>query len=203
MGNYNDCTEITTYCGAGLCGCLIGSSIATYLISGVVFLVKDYNIWTDCDESNLWPFVLVSLIFTINKLNLLNYIQMCENIDNKNNNNTIGLLISIVLVEIGLCIWGGFELFDKCEGCELEHTNLWYHGVVTFSIQLFITIIWVLILSVLFEDKLKNNKIQKISRNALYNTTNNGANFLNVDNVATNTDNIMNKISRESEVSSV
>tara|TARA_B110001469_G_scaffold114001_1_gene117674 strand:- start:160 stop:693 length:534 start_codon:yes stop_codon:yes gene_type:complete len=164
--NYNDCIEITTYCGSGLCAIIVCSSVIAYVISGIVFLVKDYNIWKECDGSNLWPFVLVSLIFTVNKLNLINYIKMVEDINTPNNNNTIGLLISITLTEICICIWGGIEIFDKSSNCEIQYSNIWYHGIITFSIQIFTIVLWCLILYILFVDKSKNERIKR--RNASY-----------------------------------
>ena len=55
--------------------------------------------------------------------------------DEKETGTRICTLICLGLIEVGLGIWGGIELFDKsCSN--LENTKLWTFGLVTFILQM-------------------------------------------------------------------
>ena len=139
MLNSKEEEDFWCYCVSGILGGILGICFLAYLVVGIVFLVQDYNIWDNCHGSNLWPYVLVSLLCTINKGNYKDI-----------NDNGIPIVVCCFCIELGLSIWGGIELFDLCSNCnELENSNLWIYGVVTFSIQL-LTIILIIFIPLIY-----------------------------------------------------
>jgi hypothetical protein len=135
--------------------CSILIAILCYFIFGIVFLIKDYNIWKNCNGSGLWPYVLLSLVLIINKLNFTNI----KNI--KDNDTSLYILLGI-FIELSLILWGSIEIFGKSTNCEdLYYSNLWTYSVVVFSIQIIFTII-MLLLSIIYIHCI-NKKISSIN----------------------------------------
>ena len=122
-------------CCFGCCGCLgilglIGACIA-FEVFGIIFLVEDFTIAWDCSDSYLWVYVLISL------LQIANRSKTAKTISKEGISDSIGILFCAGILELGMCIWGGVELFNKsCN--DLSHSNLWIYGAFVFSLQLFI-----------------------------------------------------------------
>jgi len=116
------CSVLTLICG-----------IFIYYIYGIMFLVTYYQTCKDCNKSNLWEYILSSLVLGFLRTNI-------KNIDNNNNNNNntninpLCIVICLGLLDVGLGSWGGIELWIK--SCDyLVNTNIWTFGVITFGIQ--------------------------------------------------------------------
>ena len=123
---------------AQLCCCtvlLIGllASVLSYIIFGIIFLIQDYGLANDCEGSNLWEYVLVSLILTIPTASV-------------KSDNTLVLIIMCVCIGItnlSMSVWGGIELWDySCD--DLKYSNLWSVGVASFILQLIISCICII-----------------------------------------------------------
>jgi len=131
--------------------CLFGSlfiilisAVISYIVFGILFLVQDYSIWRDCEGSNLWPYVLVSINLCLLRTNYK---------ENKEINSI--RLVFLLLIELGLGIWGCIELSDKCESClTLKNSNLWRFGLATCILQFSIFIVIVIMFIVL---RINNN----------------------------------------------
>ena len=135
--NKQSCLPI---CLGGSVGLVIATACICYIVFGILFLVQDYNIWNDCGGSALWPYVLVSIILSLNRGNM-------KDLDNT---EKIAVMICAILIEFCMSIWGGIELFDKSDGCsELTNSNLWKFGLVTFIFQILVVSIVLLIVLIL------------------------------------------------------
>lgn len=122
----SDCRDMTfaiiliTFALALLCGCVC------YYVFGIMYLVEDYDEAKDCKKSNLWAYVLVNLILSFKNT------QFKSNDDQKD--NFLITLMCIGIIDAGMSIWGGIELFEySCS--DLENTNLFTFGLVTFILQ--------------------------------------------------------------------
>lgn len=109
----------------------VAASIA-FLVFGIMFLVNDFDLAHSCPNSQLWTYVLTSMI--------MSYIGNC--VDTKKNEDT-GRTIrhmlcnaaSIGLIELTLSIWGGMEIYNNtCNS--LAQTNLWIYAQVIFCLQM-------------------------------------------------------------------
>ena len=112
-----------------ICKFLCFFGIVIYLITSVIYLFDEYEGWLNCkEESNLWVYVLVSLILIGNKRTLI-----------WRKDELLYIIIYCSLIEIGLATWGGFELFNKAASCPgLTGSGLYNVGIVSFLLQLFI-----------------------------------------------------------------
>ena len=139
--------------------CLLGSfiliaigAVMCYILFGIIFLVQDYSIWNDCEDSNLWPYVLVSIITCL----LRNNFKDTKDIESLN-------LVCLLLIELGLGIWGSIELSAKCESCPtLRSSNLWKFGLATCILQFSIIFIAIIIICIL--SKINNKSIDISSK---------------------------------------
>ena len=105
--------------------CVLG--IVVYFITSVIYLFDEYDEWFNCKEkSNLWVYVLVSLILIGNKRTLI-----------WEKDAALHIIIYCGLIELGLATWGGFELFNKAAACSgLKDSGLYSVGMVSFLLQL-------------------------------------------------------------------
>jgi hypothetical protein len=132
---------------------VIGGAIS-YLVFGIMYLVQDYDLANDCKGSNLWAYVLTAIILSLSRGN-------AKNMYDDDGNLSICTIIFMGLIELGLSIWGGIELFDKsCD--DLHDSNIWRFGLATFVLQLFVAslilvIIPVITFLVIYFDKPTNN----------------------------------------------
>ena len=95
----------------------------------MIYLYDEYDEWFNCmDKSNLWIYVLVSLILIGNKRTLI-----------WGKDEALHIIIYCGLIELGLATWGGFELFNKADACSgLTDIGLYSVGMVSFLLQLLI-----------------------------------------------------------------
>lgn len=111
-----------------------------YIIFGIIYLVKDYEIAEKCNQSNLWLYILISLLFSFFNLNIKS---------NNENNNNIALIITIIIgfmTNLSFCIWGGLELFQYSHSCtDLLNSHLWTIGFISFIMQLIVCFIFICI----------------------------------------------------------
>ena len=139
--------EDSSLCGVFLicCGCisalaLVAGAIA-YIVFGIMFLVQDYDVAHDCGGSSLWAYVLTALILAWSR-------GSAKNAQDDNNQVNFCVLICLGLIEGGLAIWGGIELFgNSCD--DLSESNLWTFGLVTFILQTFVASICLVIIPLL------------------------------------------------------
>ena len=132
-------------CGAcSICILTLGliAGCVSYLVFGIMFLVQDYDVADSCEDSSLWAYVLTAIILCWGRVGVKN------NSTNNEESGACGILCTLLclgLIETGLAIWGGTELWQKsCD--DLSDTHLWKFGLATFCIQtcvagLFIVII--------------------------------------------------------------
>lgn len=120
----------------GVIGCVIA-----YIVFGIMYLVQDYDIAHDCDESALWAYVLTALILSLLRSG------------GKNAQDNDGLnfcvLVCLGLIELGLAIWGGVELWVKsCDS--LINTNIWKFALATFILQSFVATLLLIVIPLVF-----------------------------------------------------
>ena len=97
-----------------------------YYVFGIMYLVQDYDEAKDCKKSNLWAYILVTLILSMKNT------QFRSNDDDKS--SFLVILVCMGIIDAGMSIWGGIELFEySCS--DLENTNLFTFGLVTFILQ--------------------------------------------------------------------
>ena len=143
--------ECCIIASTGLCVSSLVVSFICYIVFAILYLVKDYNVWNDCESNSyLWPYVLVAIILSLNK----------SNVKNSGDEDQLATIIAGFILEFGLMCWGGVELFNKLDNCQdLRDSNLWKVGLVTFILQLFCCIILLCIpLIVYFNNKSSVNK---------------------------------------------
>ena len=125
------------------CGCLgvmaLIGGIISWFVFGILFLVKDYDVWHECkNESELWVYVLILLILSVTK----------KNYKDISDSEKVGAIVCSLAIEIALAIWGSIEIYDKsmvtccpnlpsnstivCQ--ELTSTDLWTFAAVSNGI---------------------------------------------------------------------
>lgn len=108
--------------------------IVAYVASGISILIEEYNYGENCEGSSLQNYVLVSLLLILPRF-------ICIQKYDRKDIYIILSLVLIILIELNMIIWGGFELFDKAQNCPgLDKTNLWNHGLASFIIQFIVLI---------------------------------------------------------------
>ena len=126
---------------------ILGSTIISYFISGLVFSIQDYDMALNCEDSNLGEFSIVSLLFfwisICFKLYDYNYVQ------NNNKIKDYPLIIYIIffIVNLILFIWGYIDIFILSKDCEIYNKNLWIFNLVSSSINLAIVLRYIFYLS--------------------------------------------------------
>jgi hypothetical protein len=118
---------------------VIAGAIA-YTVFGIMYLVQDYDISHSCDGSALWAYVLTAIILAFSRSGAKN-----ASSDSEDAGTTICTLVCLGLLEAGLAIWGGTELWIKsCD--DLAESNLWKFGLATFILQTFCASIFLVII---------------------------------------------------------
>lgn len=143
--------------------CLVLVGYITYISFSILFLVNDKSLAEDCSGSNLWAYNLVSLILPI--ISRLCTAKNSTDKDETKGSTSTCLLICSILIEIGLAIWGGIELYDKSNDCnKLKDSNLWNLGLTNFILQILSSsLIIIFIIVLLINTCCKNrNKILQI-----------------------------------------
>lgn len=109
------------------------SGLLAYIVNGIIFLIQDYRISNECKGSNLWEYILVSMILTTTNFSI------------KTDNFTLFAILVIIIgiINLCMCIWGGIELWNySCD--DLTETNLWRVGLASFILQLTVSLICIL-----------------------------------------------------------
>lgn len=123
---------------------LITGSIA-YLIFGIIFLVNDFDISNDCKGSNLWAYVLTSIILSSTNTSLISKNKRDQSDSDLSYMKIIVAVICNIIINSALAIWGGIEIWNKsCH--DLQDSNLWDFALSTFILQLFASAIFLTIL---------------------------------------------------------
>ena len=142
MGSFNGCLEFSCECIQ--CSCYFIAIIAllaaviAYEVFGIIYLIEDYGISNECKGSNLWEYVLVSMILA------------CTNVTAKTNDEKIDLsacvLAMVGVINLCLSTWGGIELWDYSYSCdELFNSHLWKVGLASFILEVTTTVICVIV----------------------------------------------------------
>ena len=155
----NNGCHLCCICGYIFAILILLAGALSYYIFGIIFLIQDYNVSNECKDSCLWEYVLVSLILSTT---YINYKNDEENGIDKN----IILLFIIGIFNLTISIWGGLELFYRsCD--DLNHSNLWIFGVVSFGLQLLSALISIIIfpMFVCYLIIRENNKSDYINNN--------------------------------------
>jgi hypothetical protein len=123
---------------------LITGSIA-YLIFGIIFLVNDFDISNDCKGSNLWAYVLTSIILSSTNTSLISKNKRDQSDSDLSYMKIIVAVICNIIINSALAIWGSIEIWNKsCH--DLQDSNLWDFALSTFILQLFASAIFLTIL---------------------------------------------------------
>lgn len=123
---------------------LITGSIA-YLVFGIIFLVNDFDISNDCKGSNLWAYVLTSIILSSTNTSLISKNERDKSDSDLSYMKIIVAVICNLIINSALAIWGGIEIWNKsCH--DLQDSNLWDFALSTFILQLFASVIFLTIL---------------------------------------------------------
>ena len=135
MGSFSECLQCTCYFIGVIA--LLGATVS-YIVFGIIYLIQDYEISNECKGSNLWEYVLVSMILA------------CTNVSVKTNDEKFDLsacvLAMIGVINLCLSTWGGIELWDYSYSCdELFNSNLWKVGLASFILQVTTTVICVIV----------------------------------------------------------
>lgn len=150
----NDCQKD---CEDSLGLCLVGLvtfSFASYIIYGIVVSLEYEDLVKECkDESDLGPYIIISLIIVFTK-----FLSICAFTEKE-----IALYLGpfLIIIEIGFITWGLVEIFYRAKKCKgLMYSDLWIYAVICNVIQMIyliiITTAFVLIL------KPKRNRINNI-----------------------------------------
>ena len=135
---------------------IIGGAIA-YIVFGIMYLVQDYDIANSCEGSSLWAYVLTAIILSISRSGAKN-----SNDEDLGIGGKICLLVCLGLIECGLAIWGGMELWvNSCD--DLRDSNLWKFGLATFILQVICASAFLVIMPLTFTCLIcvENNKKQQ------------------------------------------
>ena len=134
MSSYKECIICSFYLISGLA--LLAGTIS-YAVFAIIYLIEDYGISNDCKGSNLWEYVLVSIILGTGNLSIKGDVSM---------NSAIIIFVIIGIINLCLATWGSIELWKYSYSCDdLFHSNLWYIGLVSFILQVFATVICVIL----------------------------------------------------------
>ena len=139
----NHFLEAFCICTVGALGFLLIAGSIAYLVFGIMYLVQDYDIATSCNKSNLWAYVLTAII--------LAFTRSAAKRDDGNDEQglVICTLICLGIMETGLAIWGGIELWvNSCDN--LKDSNLWTFALVTFYLQAVCASIFMVIIPLTF-----------------------------------------------------
>lgn len=114
--------------------------IISYYFLGVLFLITNYNIFSTCNNSNLWTYVLISLVTSF-----LNTIITLKNYYNEDYNYIYIILITIN--NIILTIWGSCEIWKNL--CyDLLNNDLTNFAILSFIIQTIFSFLLLMFLSI-------------------------------------------------------
>tara|TARA_A100000164_G_C21741301_1_gene692439 strand:- start:76 stop:624 length:549 start_codon:yes stop_codon:yes gene_type:complete len=156
-------------CCGGCCMLIFTLAFAAAVISfyvfGILFLVQDNELCKQCNGSELWAYVLVTLI-----LNACSGNSAREK--DKSPRELLVFLISTFIINGSMGVWGGIELWvNSCDS--LIESNIWIFGTWAFGIQMTSCFLCLCIIPGLCckasDERNEHKKNQKIIRNAVEN----------------------------------
>jgi hypothetical protein len=127
--NIFPCLATTSVCLAMIIGIMIIGGAVTFSVYSVVALINNSNnsIQDVCSGSNLWSFLLVTLI-----VGLLQSSQSASSAASESRGAKLMSALCVVVVQIGLMVWSGLELWaNRCAANNLSE-NLVYKMVHTW-----------------------------------------------------------------------
>ena len=106
---------------------LLVACYITYIIFGTLCLVNDYDISHNCCGSNLWTYVLITMILSFSRLKFINT-------DKRTLSKFICCSLFLGFLETGLALWGGYELwYNSCQ--DINDSGIWKFAFLNFWIQ--------------------------------------------------------------------
>lgn len=104
-----------------------------YIIYGIIFMDDDWDEYLKCDKSNLGPYMVTSVVYSVLALNSFR--------GEENRSKDIGFITMVL--GFALLIWGGIEVFDNaCD--DLKETDLYkiafYRYVVDIALYCFLVL---------------------------------------------------------------
>ena len=106
-------------------------AIITYEIISIIYLIKYYTLANNCEGSYLWEYIFISLMISL--------LAIAANYYKKHITQSVCTWCYISFISLFISIWGCIELYNNsCKS--LCNSNLWRFGLVTFIIQILITI---------------------------------------------------------------
>ena len=113
---------------------VFGLLFLSFIVCSIVFLIIDYNVSKICSNSQIWEYILVSLILLFLKILLLSETDFFRNL--------YGCKSMILLcIQLSLLIFGYLETFNtECK--DLKNFDIWKLSIVTIFIQFIFTIIY-------------------------------------------------------------
>ena len=111
------------------CLCLISliAAVISFYVFGIMFLVQDYEICKECEDSLLWTYVLVTLI-----------LDLCNggSAKGQEKEKLFCFYLGTLILQLCLGVWGGVELWTK--SCDtLIDSHIWIFATWTFGLQMF------------------------------------------------------------------
>lgn len=108
-----------------------------YIAFTILNLANGYQSYETCKSSNIWEYILVGLSF-----NFLLVTKLIIDKEDKKLDRKVCELIFIGILSLSLALWGGFELwYLSCE--DLNKSNLWIIGLITFILEIVTTILFI------------------------------------------------------------
>jgi hypothetical protein len=148
----------------------IVSIIASYYISGITFLIIDFDNFTqmlDICNSRIWYYVLLSMVIMLDKI----YYRKNSHIETSFKTYTV-----IAIVDIALAVCGGYELFGhqyciENNNNEYFYTPLFRFGITNFLLQIIIIIIQICNILVFLCNKKKHTQVANIDNSIVIEMT--------------------------------
>ena len=114
-----------------LCTTTLGllASYTIYMIYGIDCLVKYYHLNTECPDSYLWVYILISLIVSTSRTSAIIKVHKVDT------PALLTYLVCLLLIDGSFAIWGADELFNT--SCTpILSSKLWVYAYITFVIQI-------------------------------------------------------------------
>lgn len=151
----NDCQKD---CGDSLGLCLVGLVtflFGSYIIYGIVVSLEYEDLVKECkDESDLGPYIVISLIIIFTKC-----LSICAFTEKE---TTAYLAPFLILIEIGFITWGLVEIFYRAKKCDgLVYSDLWIYAIICNVLQIiYLIIITTATVLILMPKKNKVNTVE-------------------------------------------
>ena len=100
-----------------------------YVITGILILIDDNDIYKECKETDLHVYVILS-IFAF-------FLNCCCYSSFEKEKIMFFPVNLLLLIEITLIVWGFVEIFYRIDNCPgLKYSNLYIYAIITLFIQI-------------------------------------------------------------------